>query len=199
MARQRASIHVFGLSMLDTITCGLGGSMVLFVILATMAKPLAAVSYTQQGDAGPVEVSAEAGKTAPDGSKSDPFLVGAFYLTFLEEVSTAGWSDLKTAQCSSLPSESLSGLEVKAQTSVGFEVGELGASTLGGLIWLKRNNENSGPGCIEVKLPDLPGGRRPCTLTYLGDAHDIDLTYGICPQTLYFERKNNLYTLARLP
>ena len=44
MARRR-KVEVFGLSMLDTITCSLGGGIVLMLIIASQIPPAARVNF----------------------------------------------------------------------------------------------------------------------------------------------------------
>ena len=39
MSKRRAEVDVFGLSLLDTITCGLGGAIILLVIVMSQIRP----------------------------------------------------------------------------------------------------------------------------------------------------------------
>ena len=47
MAR-RSELEVFGLSMLDTVTCGLGGAIVLMLLIASLIPPEADVNFSNQ-------------------------------------------------------------------------------------------------------------------------------------------------------
>ena len=57
MARRR-DVQIFGLSMLDTITCGLGGGIILMLFIASQIPPEAEVVFDnaqQVGDSTPVD------------------------------------------------------------------------------------------------------------------------------------------------
>lgn len=192
MARRRSSLNVFGLSMLDTITCGLGGSIVLLLILSSMAEPSVSVAFEQRTDSGAVD----SGNDGPDGKTRDtPIALAAVFFNFDEPVNWTVQEPTVTA-CngnSKLPA-------VHATLQGGSAAGLSGKATRwkGVVIWFDGTHSRQAPSCIQVSVLSAdPPKVLGCSISMAGDAHAL---FGErrtrCPLSFQLLRPNDLYRLG---
>jgi hypothetical protein len=187
MAR-RATLNVFGLSMLDTITCGLGGGIVLLLALASLAKPLAEVGYSQAAEGKSIQESASNLEEAKATPKRRIALAGV-YVDFQTPVQ----GEITIASCDGkVVSEDI---HLASQSGADPAITHDNSGRLGAVVWYEGSTQLEAPDCVELRLP--PHHAEACSYAVVGDAHAIlNQARDPCPSFIRLIRNNNLYTLG---
>ena len=183
---RRAPIEVFGLSMLDTVTCGLGAAIVLLLFIASQIPPEAVISFTRES-----AVSGQSPATPepiPEPSSSDRKNVIGIASVFLRFDAKLDFQDSKVTDCRGhkhddlkksvlFPPEKMFG-DGDALTEWGFSVWWAGSVD-------EFENE---AGCIRLTLPTF--GASGCEYSFVADAY-IQAFKDRCPEHLTFDRRGN--------
>ena len=203
MARRR-SVEVFGMSMLDTVTCGLGGGIILMLFIASAIPPEARIVFTQ-GVAAPVE--------APAPERRSAIPIASVILT-AEEQEQPDWN-VQVTTCSGarvdgvrisflhdrdciLPAERISEEDERVRScTYPTDSGAAELDEWGVAFWLVGEAVPEEAGCLRITLP-LPEGdsvAEGCRLLYVAGAHTARLPH--CPATLSIERSDEgIYEMA---
>jgi hypothetical protein len=159
MAR-RTEIEVFGLSMLDTVTCGLGGALILMLFIASKIEPQAAIAVSRESAAG--ATTATTGKDDGDAQRSAHGL--ASIVQSFQAADAGAEVVLKPCEGGTLPV----GVRVASlrDTNAVFD-GK--PKSMGAAIWWQSADLTMAPRCISIEFRGIAAG--PCSTVYVADAH----------------------------
>lgn len=183
MAR-RPEVQIFSISMLDTITCGLGGAIVLMLFLASEIPPQAVVVF-DNADENPQR------GTPPEGMGEVRINTGILTV-FLEFEDAVDPQDFRPAPCDWLPEPSA---DQRSRLTIAH-LGEASEKALfspppfrrefGYSLWWRGLPADMPPGFGCFAVPVV----RPCRFRYVAGAHYTEWR-DCAGAELIFERKKN--------
>ncbi len=191
MAR-RNEVEIFGLSMLDTVTCSLGGAIVLLLFVASQIPPAAKISFVQ-------ETAAQSGTPAEDGKSNNSGKTGvktaSAILAVYFEVSPAKKPiHLRPRPCNVPAVPGLRIVELRRQNDI-FEPD--GLERFGFAVWYRDNFQQLPKEAHCLKVPGTECKR----LSYVAGGHYTTPPMN-CPKEpvcFRFSAAEQIYELKKCP
>lgn len=188
MAYRRISPGVFSMSMLDTVTCGLGGAIVLLLYMASIVPPQAKLLFEELVPADQPE--AEDAKNPADPAAALPIPRGILTLVFtvtdgsgftLEAAESIGVGDCARSGASDVPGVIFS----TAHTPKGlYQAVDKTVGALSVSLWLEPDIPL--PMCLRITPPEPIRGI--CQYGIITDGYATIATPKPCTETLEFKR-----------
>lgn len=157
MAR-RNEVEIFGLSMLDTVTCGLGGAIVLMLFVASQIPPAAEISFVQ-------EKAAQSANKGAVGQQNSAKTTSAILAVFFEVSQTTEPAHVRPRPCHGSSVQGLRIVELRQGEDL---FGPDGLKRFGFGVWFGDNVNQIPPSayCLNVPL-----GTECQRLSYVAGGH----------------------------
>lgn len=182
MAR-RTEIEVFGLSMLDTVTCGLGGGLILMLYIASHIEPQAVVSVSREQAVGVGTTESGRDGTAGDAAQEQAYGLASIVQSF-QAAEARGQVVVKACDGGLLPpTVRIASLRDK-NAVFGGEPRSLGTA-----VWWQGTAPANAPQCIAFEFQGITAG--PCSMVYVADAHAYRRSLAKCVRTGQFVRADS--------
>lgn len=209
MAR-RPEVEVFGMSMMDTVTCGLGAAIILMLLIASMIPQRAQILFTHQEVVAPSDDPGApvANNTASESRKNAIGILSLIYtnpnrdvpLTAANAPQVTGYalnSQNGRTTCTSREVKNPKHLRILTLADPEETFTDERSRTISHVFWWVGDEASmeANVGCLEIKLPQIG---RSCSLRIIADAQQR--TSKFCRDKLFFKRSiEGIYELEPGP